>query len=84
MKTHTNKILSFTVLYKKDPEAGYVAFIPSLPGCHTQGETIEETQKNVREAIEVYLESLKNHEEEIPQESAILQEMVHVSYPSSV
>lgn len=83
MKTQTNKILSFTVLYKKDPEGGYIALVPSLPGCHTQGDTIEETQKNVREAIEVYLESLKNHEEEIPQESTMLQEMVQVSYPSS-
>ena len=45
-----------------------MAFVPALPGCHTQGETLEETEKNVREAVEVYLESLAAHGESIPQE----------------
>lgn len=73
--------LSFSVIYEEDPEGGYVAFVPSLPGCHTQGETIEEAEKNIQEAIELYLESLEAHGEEIPQEKRILQGKVEVSYP---
>lgn len=37
---------------------GYYAWCPELPGCHTQGDTLEEARNNAREAIEVYLESL--------------------------
>ncbi|MBV9301936.1 MAG: type II toxin-antitoxin system HicB family antitoxin [Acidobacteriaceae bacterium] len=40
-----------------------MAFVPSLPGCHTQGETLEETERNVREAIALYIESLSAHKE---------------------
>ena len=37
---------------------GYYAWCPELPGCHTQGDTLEEAMNNAREAIEVYLEPL--------------------------
>lgn len=60
---------SYAVLYEAAPEGGFVAFVPALPGCHTQGETIEETEKNVIEAIELYMESLAAHHETIPEES---------------
>jgi antitoxin HicB len=74
--------LTFSVIYEEAPEGGYAAFVPSLPGCHTQGETIEEAEKNIQEAIELYLESLEAHKEEIPQEKRILQGKVEVSYPA--
>lgn len=76
------QVLSYTVIYEEDPEGGYVASVPYLPGCHTQGETIEEAEKNVQEAIELYLESLKELGEEIPQERKIFQGKVEVQYPS--
>ena len=60
---------SYSVVYEADPEGGFVASVPALPGCHTQGETLEETETNVREAIEVYLESLVAHKENIPKET---------------
>ena len=53
--------MSYSVFYEQVPEGGYVAFVPALPGCHTQGETLEETEGNVKEAIELYLESLRAH-----------------------
>ena len=43
-----------------------MAFVPALPGCHTQGETLEEAEQSVAEAIAVYLESLAAHKEPIP------------------
>lgn len=73
--------ISYSVIYEEAPEGGYVVRVPALPGCHTQGETIEEAEKNIREAIELYLESLKEHNEEIPRERRILQSKVEVSYP---
>ncbi len=77
------KNISFSVIYEEAPEGGYVAFAPSLPGCHTQGETIEETEKNIQEAIELYLESLEAHGEKITQERRIFQGKVNVQYPLS-
>jgi len=38
-------------------EGGYTVFVPSLPGCISEGDTREEALKNIREAIELYLES---------------------------
>jgi predicted RNase H-like HicB family nuclease len=58
-KTASKKsIRSFSVAYEADPEGGYIAFIPSLPGCHTQGETIEEAERNIKEAAALYLEHI--------------------------
>lgn len=69
---------SYSVFYESAPEGGYVAFVPALPGCHTQGETLEETEKNVREAIEVYLESLATHSDPIPRENKSFQGKIEV------
>ena len=49
------------VVIEKD-EHGYYAYCPELEGCQTQGETFEETLKNIREAVELYLETLSDDE----------------------
>jgi predicted RNase H-like HicB family nuclease len=56
-----SRTFSYSVFYEQAAEGGYVAFVPTLPGCHTQGETLEEAEHNVKEAIAVYLESLAVH-----------------------
>ncbi|MCK6462547.1 MAG: type II toxin-antitoxin system HicB family antitoxin [Candidatus Pacebacteria bacterium] len=66
MKNANKKTLSYTVFYQTDPEGGYVAFAPFLPGCHSQGDTLEEAEMNIKEAIELYLESLAEHGENFP------------------
>lgn len=48
----------FTVIFDKEGQGGYHVFCPTLPGCHTQGETVEEGIGNIREAIQLYAESL--------------------------
>lgn len=78
IKKFKKKVLSFSVIYEAAPEGGYVAFVPALEGCHTQGETLEEAEKNIKEAILVYLESLFAHKEKVPQETRILQGKVDV------
>lgn len=62
---------NYTTIFEPDEE-GYHVFCPTLPGCHSYGHTVEEAQKNIREAIEAYLESLKKDGELIPEEKGIL------------
>ena len=50
--------MKYTVIIENGRESGYVAYVPALKGCVSQGETKEETMKNIREAIEVYIEAL--------------------------
>ncbi len=67
------KILNYRILLRKEPEGGYTVIVPSLPGCVTFGATIEEAKKMAKEAIELYLESLRAHGEEIPTEEETLE-----------
>ena len=66
MKRKPAASLSYSVFYEQAPEGGFVAFVPALPGCHTQGETIEEAERNVKEAIALYLDSLNVHADPTP------------------
>ena len=50
--------MRYTVIIESGREAGYVAVCPALPGCVSQGRTKREVLKKIREAIEVYIESL--------------------------
>ncbi len=51
--------MQFHVVLEKQVEGGFVAYIPELPGCHTQGETRKEALENIAEAKDLYLEVLK-------------------------
>jgi len=64
---------SYRVLLRKETEGGYTVLVPSLPGCVTYGDTIEEAIDRAREAIELYIESLKEHGEEIPTDEKTLE-----------
>jgi len=48
----------FDVVLLEDETGGYVAIVPALPGCHTQGDTLTEIMENVKEAIDLYIETL--------------------------
>jgi len=67
------KILNYRILLRKEPEGGYTVIVPTLPGCVTFGSTIEEAIKMAKEAIELYLESLRAHGEDIPTEEETLE-----------
>lgn len=72
--------MEYKVVLEKDPEdKGYVVHCPALPGCFSQGDTIEEALKNIKEAIELYLESLEKDKERIPKdvETMIIPVKVH-------
>src|SRR5712692_4657551 len=48
MKRKISRNFSYSVFYEHAAEGGYVAFVPALPGCHTQVETLEQTERNVK------------------------------------
>lgn len=66
-------VLSYRVLLRKEPEGGYTVMVPSLPGCVTYGDTIEEAMDMAKEAIDLYIESLREHGEEIPTDKGTLE-----------
>ncbi len=56
-KSKINPMKTFTAIVEKDPETQlYVGYIPGFPGAHSQGETLDELQENLREVIEMLLE----------------------------
>ena len=70
--------LSYRILLRKEPEGGYTVTVPTLPGCVTYGDDITEAIEMAKEAIALYLESLKAHGEEIPTEVHTLEYTVTV------
>lgn len=59
METLTYNSKEYNLVFEYDEEwGGYVVFVPSLPGCHTQGKTKEESIANINEALELYLEEM--------------------------
>lgn len=58
------KALQFKVLIEQDEDGIYVASVPELPGCYSQGKTLEEVRERIKEAIELVLESDKDIKEE--------------------
>jgi antitoxin HicB len=58
--------LQYPVTLYPDPEGGYVAQIKDLPGCLTQGETLEETMVNINEARELWIETAYENDDNIP------------------
>jgi predicted RNase H-like HicB family nuclease len=48
--------MSYTVILEQDPDGGFVAIVPALPGCVSQRKTRAEVMANIREAAELYIE----------------------------
>ena len=64
--------MSYTVILEKQTVGGYHAFCPALKGCHSEGETEAEALQGIQEAIEIYLDSLRAHNEPIPEEDIVV------------
>jgi predicted RNase H-like HicB family nuclease len=69
--------MRYRVLIEQDEDGVYVAEVPALPGCISQGRTRSEAVSNIKEAIRAYLESLHAHGEPVP--PSISEEIVEVS-----
>ncbi len=68
--------MKYRVIIEQDEDGVFVAEVPSLPGCISQGVTRDEAVANIREAIQAYIESLRKHNEPVP--LPITQELVEV------
>jgi predicted RNase H-like HicB family nuclease len=67
------KFYTFEIVIEKEPEDdGYAAYSPTLPGCFSNGKTIEEAKQNIREAIRLHIESLVAHGQPIPQNARLV------------
>ena len=64
--------MQYTVVVHSAEEGGYWVDGPSLPGCFSQGETIDEAMNNVREAIELHIQGLKDDGQEVPKEEGLV------------
>jgi predicted RNase H-like HicB family nuclease len=69
--------MKYRILIEQDEDGIFVAECPSLPGCISQGQTRSEALLNIKDAIEGYLQSLKNHNEAIP--PSIHEELLEVN-----
>ncbi len=68
--------MHYRVIIEQDEDGIFVAEVPVLPGCISEGSTRAEALVNIKEAITAYLESLESHSEPIP--PAITEELVEV------
>jgi predicted RNase H-like HicB family nuclease len=65
--------MKLRVILEPSDEGGYTVYVPSLPGCLSEGETVEEAMANIREAIELYLEPVED--DWVPEEGTLVREL---------
>ncbi len=68
----------FRVILEPNELGGYTVTVPVLPGCISEGDTREESLANIKEAIELYIESLEADGEPVPSEEGVEEEVVEV------
>ena len=66
--------MTFKVVLEPSDEGGFTALVPALPGCISEGDTVEEAMSNIREALELYLESVDD--DVVVEEGAVIRELV--------
>ncbi len=52
--------MKLRIILEPSPEGGYTVYVPSLPGCISEGDSLEEALENIREAIDLYLEQVED------------------------
>ena len=67
------KFYTFEIVIEKEEEdGGYLAYSPTLPGCFSNGKTIEDARKNIREAIQQHIASVLAHGQPVPQNEKLV------------
>ena len=64
--------MKYSVIIHADEESGYWVEVPALPGCYSQGESVDDALENVKEAIALYLETLDEEDANIPMDSDVV------------
>ena len=73
--------LKFHICLRPEAEGGYTVMVPALPGCITWGRDLEHARSMAKDAIELYIESLTEEREPIPDESQNLLETIEIEVP---
>ena len=79
------KFYDFTIVIEgeENPADGFYAYSPQLPGCYSNGRTVEEARRNMREAIQQHLQVLLERDEPIPQgERPAFSEQISIGIPA--
>jgi antitoxin HicB len=69
---------TYKIMLHKEPEGGYTASVPALPGCITYGEDLDEALTMAKEAVELYIEELKGRGEAVPDDSNTLEYLLNL------
>ncbi len=72
--------MRYTVILEQESDGGYVAIVPALPGCVSQGNTREEAMTNIAEAAELYVEDCLGAGDQVPSEAG--REYIEVLTPA--
>jgi predicted RNase H-like HicB family nuclease len=81
-KKISQKILKYTAIFEPEKDGGYLVSVPAVPGCVTQGDTFEEAEFMIKDALEGCLAVLKEEGQEIPTETRdVVLRRVSVSEP---
>ena len=72
------KQLTYKIRLQKESEGGYTVTVPALPGCVTYGKDMDEAIVMAREAIELYVESLVEHGDDVPTENDLFEYSITV------
>ncbi|MGO8734855.1 MAG: type II toxin-antitoxin system HicB family antitoxin [Terriglobia bacterium] len=70
----------FNVLLRPEPEGGFTAMVPALPGCVTYGRTLAEAREMAKDAASGYIESLRKHGERVPTDTETLVTSLDLEY----
>lgn len=71
--------MEYTIIIHPAEEGGYWVEVPALPGCYSQGETIEEALANVKEAVEAHIAALRDESQEVPEEGEVIFSRIKVA-----
>jgi antitoxin HicB len=71
---------TYRILLTPEDEGGFSVLVPALPGCFTHGETIEEAIEMATEAINLYIESLEDDSEPVPDDSGSLEYLLTLTF----
>ena len=64
--------VKYVYVIEKANDGSYSAYVPDLPGCTTSGETVDEVKRNIKDAVDLYIESLRENDEPVPAPSSMV------------
>lgn len=68
--------MEYVIVIERGNDGSYSAYVPDLPGCTSCGDTLEELRINIREAVNLHVESLREHGEPVPPPSVMTEKVV--------